>query len=128
MVVADYFTKWIESFAIPNMESTTIASVIVEEVICRIGTPAVIHSDQGRQFESKLFSEMCSLLSIRKTHTTPYHPQSYGMVERFNRTLTTVMLSNFVNENHTDWDAHVPYVMMAYIQPSMKQLGFHQTH
>lgn len=45
LVVADYYTKWTESFAIQNMESITIARVIVEEVICRIGTPAVIHSN-----------------------------------------------------------------------------------
>jgi hypothetical protein len=123
LVVADYYSKWTESFGMPNMEASTVAKIIVEEVICRIGTPAVIHSDQGRQFESKLFSEMCSLLGIRKTHTTPYHPQSDGMVERFNRTLTT-MLSNFVNENHTDWDEHLPYVMMAYRSTIHETTGF----
>lgn len=48
LVVADYYTKWTESFAIPNMESTTIARVIVVKEICRIGTPAVILSDQGQ--------------------------------------------------------------------------------
>ena len=56
---------------------------------------------------------MCKLLDIQKTHTTTYHPQSDGMVERFNRTLTT-MLSAFVNEHHSDWDVHLPFIMMAY--------------
>ena len=75
------------------------------------------------EFESKLFTEMCSLLGIRKTHTTPYHPQSDGMVERFNRTLTT-MLSNFVNDNHSDWDEYLPYVMMAYRSTTHETTGF----
>ena len=123
LVVADYFTKWTESFAMPNMESRTVATILVEEVISRFGVPAVLHSDQGRQFESKLFMEMCSLLGITKTHTTPYHPQSDGMVERFNRTLTT-MLSNFVNENHNDWDKHLQYVMMAYRSTIHETTGF----
>ena len=123
LVVADYFTKWTESFAMPNMESRTVAKILVEEVISRFGVPAVLHSDQGRQFESKLFMEMCSLLGITKTHTTPYHPQSDGMVERFNRTLTT-MLSNFVNENHNDWDKHLQYVMMAYRSTIHETTGF----
>jgi hypothetical protein len=123
LVIADYYTKWTESFAMPNMEVRTVANIIVEEVICRLGVPAVIHSDQGRQFESKLFTEMCSLLGITKTRTTPYHPQSDGMVERFNRTLTT-MLSNFVDDNHSDWDEQLQYVMMLADLLCMKQLGF----
>ena len=112
LVVADYFTKWTESFALPNMEAETVATKIVE-VVSRFGVPAIIHSDQGPQNKSNLFREMCKLLDIKKTHTTLYHPQSDGMVERFNRTLKT-MLSVFVNEHHTDWDVHLPFVMMEY--------------
>lgn len=131
LVVADYFTKWTEAFALPNIEAKTVAAKIVEEFIVRLGVPEVMHSDQGPQYESRLFQEMCKLLDIQKTHTTPYHPQSDGMVERFNRTLTT-MLSGFVNEHHTDWDVHLPYVMMAYrsaqhettgMTPNMLMLG-----
>ena len=56
---------------------------------------------------------MCTLLSVRKTRTTPYHPQSDAQVERFNCTLTS-MLSNYVAENHRDWDIHLSKVLMAY--------------
>lgn len=113
VVIADYFTKWTEAFALPNMEAGTVAAKIVEEFICRFGVPTEIHTDQGRQFESKLFAEMCSMLSIKKTRTTPYHPQSDGLVERFNRTLGA-MLSQYVNDHHTDWDKNLCYVMLAY--------------
>ena len=65
----------------PNMEAQTVTKIIVEEVIARFGVPAVIHSDQGSQYESRLFQGMCQLLGIQKTHTSPYHPQSDGMVE-----------------------------------------------
>ena len=83
LVVSDYYTKWTESFPMPNMEARTVAKIIVEEVVARFGVPAVIHSDQGSQYESRLFQGMCQLLGIQKTHTTPYHSQSDGMVERF---------------------------------------------
>jgi len=96
-----------------DIEAATVAKILVEEVVTRFGIQNIIHSDQGRQFEGKLFHEMCQLLRIEKTRTTPYHPQSDGMVERFNRTLTT-MLSAYVNENQTNWDDQIPYVMMAY--------------
>ena len=113
VVIGDYFTKWTEALPIPNMEACTVTKVLVENVLCRFGIPQVIHSDQGRQFESNLFQEMCKLLGIHKTRTTPYHPQSDGMVERFNRTLAA-MLSAYVSENHRDWDEQLPYVTMAY--------------
>ncbi|KAL5516762.1 hypothetical protein EMCRGX_G002170 [Ephydatia muelleri] len=45
------------------------------------------HTDQGKNFEAKIINEICALLDIRKTRTTAYHPQSDGLVERFNRTL-----------------------------------------
>lgn len=113
LVVSDYFSKWTESFPMPNMEAVTVAKLIVEEVITRFGVPSYIHSDQGRQYESKLFQEVCRVLNIKKTRTTPYHPQSDGMVEKFNGTLAK-MLSAYVNDNQNDWDEHLPYVMMAY--------------
>ena len=105
------------------MEAATVAKILVEEVVARFGVPTYIHSDQGKQFESLLFQEMCRLLGIRKTRTTPYHPQSDGMVERFNRTLTT-MLSAYVNEHHSDWDTFLPYVMMAYRSARHETTGF----
>ena len=75
--------------------------------------PQLIHSGQGRNFESALFAEMCQLLGIKKTRTTPYHPASDGMVERFNRTLE-MQLSKFADHNQKDWDLHIPFLAMAY--------------
>ena len=86
---------------------------MVSNFVSRFGVPYVIHLDQGREFESRLFEEVCLLLGIEKTRTTPYHPQSDGLVERFNRTLQQ-MLSAFVNKERDDWDGHLPYVTMAY--------------
>ena len=113
VVIADYFTKWVEALPIPNQEASTIAELLVKEVICRFGVPHLIHSDQGRNFESALFAEMCQLLGIKKTRTTPYHPASDGMVERFNRTLE-MQLSKFADHNQKDWDLHIPFLVMAY--------------
>lgn len=81
--------------------------------MCRFGVPRSIHSDQGRNFESTLFTELCNLLQMHKMRTTAYMPQSNGMVERFNRTLLS-MLSLFVDSNQQNWDTLLPHVMMAY--------------
>ena len=123
LVIADYFTKWTEAFAIPDQTTETVAKCLVNEVISRYRLPAYIHSDQGRQFESQLYQEVCTLLDIKKTMTTPYHPQSDGLVERFNRTLER-LLSAFVNAEHTDWDERLPYVMMAYRSSVNETTGY----
>ena len=65
---------------------------------------------------------MCRVLGIKKTRTTPYHPQSDGMVERFNRTLEA-QLSKFADHNHKDWDEHIPFLHI--VQPLMTPLIVH---
>ena len=87
LIIGHYFSKWTEAYAIPNQEATTVARVLVEEFVARFGIPRQIHSDQGRNFESKVFQEMCNSLGMEMSRTTPLHPQSDGMVERFNRTI-----------------------------------------
>ena len=89
------------------------AKCLVNEVVGRYGVPSYIHSDQGRQFESDLYQEVCFLLGIKKTRTTPYHPQIDGMVERFSKILGG-LLRVFVNQEHSDWGERLPYVLMAY--------------
>ena len=121
-VIGDYFSKWTEAYAMPNQEATTVANIVVEEFICRFGVPRILHSDQGRNWESKVFQEVCRLLDIDKTRTTPYHPISDGMVERFNQTVEA-MLSKFVDDNQKDWDAHLPYMMMAYRSAEHESTG-----
>ena len=113
LVVGDYFSKWKEAYPMPNMEATTIANLLVNEFICRFGVPECLHTDQGRNFEASLIKEMCRLLGIHKTRTTPYHPQSDGLIERFNRTLLS-MLSIAAREGEHNWDLKLPTLLFAY--------------
>ena len=79
----------------------TVGDKLLTEFICRFGVPLTIQNDQGREFESRLFQHLCEALGADKTRTTPYHPQSDGMVERQNRTIQQ-MLSAYVNERRDD--------------------------
>ena len=79
----------------------------------RFSPPEQIHSDQGRQFESDLLKEICDIFRIKKSRTTPYHPQCDGQVEWFNRTLLH-MLATTLKGHPFDWEDHMAKVCMAY--------------
>lgn len=113
LVAMDYFTKWPEAYAVPDQSAATTAERLVEEMFTRFGAPAELHSDQGRNFESQVFGEVCRRLGVTKTRTTPLHPQSDGLVERFNRTLAT-QLAILTNQHQRDWDRHLPLVLWSY--------------
>eukprot|EP00731_Ephydatia_muelleri_P003753 Em0001g3753a len=123
LVVADYYTKWVEVYGIPNQEATTVAVKLVDEMFCRFSPPEQLHSDQGRQFESQLIKEICNLLHIRKSHTTPYRPQGNGMVERFNRTLLD-MLATVEGDHPSDWEMYIRKLCFAYNTSTHSSTGF----
>lgn len=113
LVIQDYFTKWVEAFPLANERAETVAEVLASEWVCCYGAPQVLHSDQGRNFESEVFQKMCSLFGIEKTHTTPFRPQPDGQVERFNSTLKQI-LAITAERCHWEWDLMIPYAVMAY--------------
>lgn len=82
-------------------------------LICEHGIPESLHTDQGRQFESDLIHHLRKLLGVQKTRTSPYHPQSDGMVERFNRTLID-QLAKTLLQQPGEWDESLNQVALAY--------------
>ena len=81
LVGTDSFTKWVEVFAVPDQSAETTARTILNEFIARYGYPIDLHSDQGRNYESAIFKELCQLLEIRKTRTSPRNPRCNGQAE-----------------------------------------------
>uniref|UniRef100_A0A5S6QQ76 Reverse transcriptase n=1 Tax=Trichuris muris TaxID=70415 RepID=A0A5S6QQ76_TRIMR len=75
--------------------------------------PESVHSDQGRNFEALLMTELFRLLDVKKTRTTPYHAQSNGLVERFNRTLLDT-LAALAKDFPDRWDDMLPWATFVY--------------
>ncbi len=126
-VFMDYLTKWPEAFAIPDQKAETIAKLFVEHVICRHGIPEVLLSDRGANFLSSLIQEVCSLLGVKKINTSGYHPQTDGLVEKFNSTLVS-MIAKSCDVRDRDWDERLPYLLFAYrvsAQESTKECPFY---
>ncbi|MGL4337186.1 MAG: RNase H-like domain-containing protein [Turicibacter sp.] len=113
LVFCDYLTKWPEAFALPDQKSETIAQIFVEHIVFRYGTPCKLLTDRGTNFTSDLFKAITELFQILKLTTSPYHPQTDGLVERFNGTLIN-MLASYTNRQQRDWDLFINSCLYAY--------------
>ena len=85
--------------------------------------PRRILTDQGKEFESILFKELCEKLEIQKIRTSPYQPSTNGCVERFHRTLNA-MIGKVVRYDQRNWDECLPTIMAAYRAAKHESTGF----
>lgn len=112
LVITDYATKYPEVFPLKSIKARVVASSLIQ-LFSRVGFPKCIVTDQGYNFMSELLKQVYKLLGIKGVRTTPYHPQTDGLTERFNQTLKQ-MLRKFVVDKSDDWDQWLPYLLFAY--------------
>lgn len=113
LVITDHFTKYACAFPTRNQEAKTVAKILVDNFIVHYGLPERIHSDQGGCFEGKVVKQLCSVLGISKSRTTPYHPEGDGLTERMNRTLIS-MLKTLDPIKKANWKDYVAPLVHAY--------------
>ena len=113
VVTTEYLTKWPEARALPDAKATSVASFFYEDIICRHGCPKELLTDQGTHFVNELLNTMCNRLGVKHRLSTAYHPQTNGLVERFNRTLCEI-LARYSGAYKEDWDVFLPSALFAY--------------
>ena len=113
LVITDHFTRYAQAYASKTQTAQATAKLLWENFIRHYGFPEKFLSDQGRNFESELISELCKLAQVEKVHTTPYHPMTNGQCERFNSTLCN-MLGTLSEKDKLDWKAHLSSMTHAY--------------
>lgn len=109
--ITDCFSKFSLFFPIRKMVATTIVKILEEQVILLFGAPNRILTDNGAQFESRVFKNLLKEYNIQHSYTALYHPQS-NPVERIHRTIKT-MLASYVKDNHRIWDKFLHKVSWA---------------
>ena len=109
----DDLSKYLAAIPIPQQDAETVARAFVLNIVLKFGAPAQLLTDQGSNFLSDLFKNMCRLLRIKKVQTTPFRPESNGGLERSHRVLAEY-LRHYVSEAQTDWDDWVPYAVYMY--------------
>lgn len=113
LTLQDDLTKFAWAVPMINHEANTVAHHFVTQFVCLHGLPQKLVTDCGTEFLSKVFKEVCNLLKIKQTSTTPYHPQSNGSLERSHRTLGEYLRS-FVEKDQQNWDTRIPYAMFCH--------------
>ena len=121
--MVDQFTKWVECIPLPSQTAEVTATAAVNEFFFRFGCPFQIFTDQGRNFESKLFHAVCELLQVHKARTTPYRPSANGQVERYNRTLMDAVRC-YDDEAQNSWDEHLAQIAGALRTAVNQNSGF----
>nr|XP_025037655.1 uncharacterized protein LOC112544857 [Pelodiscus sinensis] len=111
LVIIDYATRCPEAVALKRATAPAIAEALVK-LFSWVGLPRELLTDQGTNLTSKVMTELCRTLQIRKLRTSVYHPQTDGLVERFNRTLKG-MLRKFAQDDPREWDKLLPALMFA---------------
>ena len=122
LLATDHFTKWVEIMAVPDQTAATCANKLLNEVIPRYGCPLTIHSDQGRCYESAIMAELCKLLEVKKTRTSPRNPKCNGQAERFNRSLLR-MIKSYLRGEQENWDLNLGCLAFAYRSTPQESSG-----
>ena len=113
LVITDYFTRHVSAISLPNCTADITAESLFNEYFCKYGIPSVILSDRGPHFNNQLMSNITRLIGYNHIYSTPYHPQTNGIVERFNSTFVS-QLSKLQDSEHNNWDEYLQAIVFAY--------------
>lgn len=112
LTIQDLLTKY--SVAIPLQETTSlsIADAFTKNFICIYGAPKSLLTDQGSNFLSALMRNLSRKFGIKQYHTTAYHPQSMGSIERSHHVLVEYLKTQIPDNER--WDEHISLAMFSY--------------
>lgn len=106
-------TKYIEAYPLEKKDTVSVARAFVNDFVLRYGVPKEIITDQGTEFMSSVFTEMCSLLKINKVNSTAYHHETLGALENNHKHLGSFLRIQCDN-NNSDWSSWLPYWCFSY--------------
>ena len=122
LVVCDYATRYLEAITLKKFTADAVAEELIT-LFARYGVPKEILTDQDTNFTSQLLQELYKLLGVKPIRTTPYHPQTVRLVERFNKTLKG-LLRKIIQEEGREWEKYLPYFLFAYREVPQESTGF----
>lgn len=122
LTAIDAFTRYAYAEAKPEVRTEDVLEFI-KDIVAVHGTPECIISDKGAQFTSHKYLQMCKDFGIDHRFTTPYHPRTNGMDERWNATLVRILRS-YVNNHQSRWDGHLLWAVYVYNTTHQESIGY----
>ncbi|GFT38922.1 retrovirus-related Pol polyprotein from transposon 412 [Trichonephila clavipes] len=116
LTMIDRFSKWPEAQPLKDITAETVAEAFFSSWVSRFGTPAILTTDRGRQFESSLFKALSKVLGVQKCRTTGYHPQANGMIEELHRPLKSAIKCHATER----WTEVLPIILLG-LRASLKE-------
>jgi len=113
LVICDRFTKLTRAIPLRVATALTVSSALIDTWVAAYGIPDSVLTDNGPQFASVYYQGILGLLGMASNYTSPYHPQTNGQVERYNRTLVR-QLRCYIAEHQTEWDSHLSLLTTGY--------------
>ena len=113
LVVVDHFMRFAQAYPTRSNKGPAAANKLFNQFILQFGHPTRIHHDQGKEFDTKMFQQLHHLTGIKKSNTSPYHPEGNGQCERLNRTIIN-MLKSIPEDEKKRWKDHISNSMFAY--------------
>jgi transposase InsO family protein len=113
LTFTEYCTRYVCAFPLKEADAQSTARIFLYRLCFVHGFPEIVLSDKGQNLVGKVMTETCKLLKVNRVFTSPYHPASDGLIERFHGTLKD-NLSMYLNERLSDWEVYLPAVCFAY--------------
>ena len=121
LTVIDLATRFPEAIPLKNVTATDIAEALLG-VFTSHGVPRQLLSDQGSNLTGLVMQQLCVRLGVDKIQTTPYRPQSNGVVERFHGTLVPMLLKSL--KKQADWPLQVKFCLYAIRAAPNRSTGY----
>jgi transposase InsO family protein len=111
LCITDAFSKYAELVEIPYKIAQTVASTLFSRWWCRPGLPLEIVSDKGKEFCNEIVDTLLKLTNIKKTRTTPFHPQTNAQAEVCNKTIAAYLKFQILS-SIKDWEQYMAPMML----------------
>ena len=122
LTIIDVATRFPEAVPLRKIDSVSVSEALLT-VFSRVGFPVEILSDQGTQFTSDMMKAFHRLLAVKGVHSSVYHAQSNGVVERFHGTLKP-MLKKLMQSQPRLWHRYLPALLFACRECPNASTGF----
>ncbi|OMJ10286.1 Transposon Tf2-6 polyprotein [Smittium culicis] len=122
LVITDLLTRWVDAVAVPTASTETTIKALEKRLIVPHGCPNKLPSDNGTAFTSQQMQMFCYKYGINQVFSSPYHPETNGMTERFNRTLKS-MIKAYCTDDQANWDEYLDMHVLAYRTAKHETLG-----